>query len=109
MEIIKELASDLFSMQETYIDQIKDNRGIDSLAFNKISAIDQKIQDKLKTILDSKISSKDNSIGDSVKKDIDLFISFFNIALLILAFYYLRINLISPFSSKLFIAHIELF
>jgi len=97
LEIIKELASDLFSMQETYIDQIKDNRGIDSLAFNKISAIDQKIQDKLKTILESKISSKDNSIGDSVKKDIDLFISFFNIALLILAFYYLRINLIAPF------------
>ena len=97
MEIIKELASDLFSMQETYIDQLKDNRGIDTSAINKISVIDQRIQDKLKTILESKISSKENSNGDSAKRDLDLFISFFNIALLILAFYFLRINLISPF------------
>ncbi len=97
LEIIKELASDLFSMQETYIDQLKDNRGIDTSAINKISVIDQRIQDKLKTILESKISSKENSNGDSAKRDLDLFISFFNIALLILAFYFLRINLISPF------------
>ena len=97
LEIIKELASDLFSMQETYIDQLKDNRGIDTSAINKISVIDQRIQDKLKTILESKISSKENLIGDSAKRDLDLFISFFNIALLILAFYFLRINLISPF------------
>jgi methyl-accepting chemotaxis protein len=97
LEIIKELSSDLFSMQESFIDQLKDNRGIDPLAFNKISSIDQKIQDKLKALMESKISGKENPDGESAKKDVGLFLSFIHIALLILAFYFLRTNLISPF------------
>ncbi len=98
IEIVQELSSDLFSMQELYIEQFKDNK-IDPTLISKIGNLEIKIQEKMKGILSSLLQNNEISKSESSTKDISLFVNFFSIAILILAFYSLKTSILSPLQT----------
>jgi methyl-accepting chemotaxis protein len=95
IEIVQELSADLFSMQELYIDQLKENK-IDPTLISKIGNLEIKIQEKIKGILSNLLQNNEITKSESSTKDISLFINFFSIAILILAFYSLKTSILIP-------------
>ena len=99
VDSIKELSKEMFFLWDNFLEQSKDVRNLDVQNYNRISQLEQKLEDKLKSLLLSK-TSENPTAEKGFHKEL-LFLIYIFIILIIAITYIYSNNTISSFTNEI--------